>query len=176
MSCHLLSLHLGLADLNTTLAIIAAILQRTATHCNALQHTATHCNILLPTFLIVSQPQGSEHDTHGKCSTLQHTAKHYSTLQHALTHCNTLQHTATHRNVLLPFLDATRPRRSQRDSPGNCSDTATHCTKPQHTATHCNTLQHTATHCNTLQHTATQCTILSPIFLLPACESQFGRC
>jgi len=121
-----------------------------ATHCNALQRTATHCNILLSTFLVVSRAQGSEHGTHGKCSTLQHTATHCSTLQHALTHCN----------VLLPFLDATRPRRPQRNSPGNCRETAKNC----------NTLQHTATHCNMLQHTAPFC---HQFFSSQPCGSQF---
>jgi len=42
------------------------LLQRTASHCNALQHTAAHC------------------------STPQHTAAHCSTLQNAATRCNTL--------------------------------------------------------------------------------------
>jgi len=43
-----------------------SIMQRTATHCNALEYTAT---------------------------TLQHTATHCSTLQHTATHCNALQRT-----------------------------------------------------------------------------------
>ena len=58
------------------------MLQRTATHCNALQRTATHCNTL--------------QYTAAHCNAQRRTATHCNALQHTVTHCNTLQHTATH--------------------------------------------------------------------------------
>ena len=71
---------------STTITIVYLLLQRTATHCNALQHTATHCN--------------TPHHTTTHCNTQQHTAAHCSILQHTATHCSTLQHTATHCSTL----------------------------------------------------------------------------
>jgi len=94
------------------------------------------------------------------CSTLQHTATHWSTLQHAVTHCNTQQHAATRWRKLLHTEGSLCGPSKSSDS---CAACATHCNTLlccvcnalQHTATHCNTLQHTATHCNTLQLTVT---------------------
>jgi len=77
------------------------MLQRIATHCNALQHTTTHCSTLQPCHL-----GHCEHHLRlmlhivMRCNALQHTATHCNTLQHTATHCNTLQHTATHCNTL----------------------------------------------------------------------------
>ena len=78
-----------------------AILQRTATHCNALQRTAMHCNALQHTATHGNTRQ------HTAIHTLQRTATHCNTLQDTATHCNTLQHTATHCNTYRWLKDAT---------------------------------------------------------------------
>ena len=75
----------------------AAILQRTATHCNALQRTATHCNALQRT---ATHCNALQH-TAKMCNDVQHAAPRCTTLHHAAPHCNTLQHAAPHCNTLL---------------------------------------------------------------------------
>jgi len=87
--------------------MLLSVLQRTATHCNALQHTATHS----PIHSVIDVVECVA--TH--CNILQHTATHCNTLQHihlfiqslmllsvlqpTATYCNALQHTTTHCNT-----------------------------------------------------------------------------
>jgi len=75
----------------------AALLQCTATHCNALQRTATHCNALQRTATHCNALQRCA----TMCNTLHHAAPHCTTLHHTATLCSTLQHAVNHCNTLL---------------------------------------------------------------------------
>jgi len=141
-------------DLLLCCSCVAAVLQRIPFDLPTQRHSVT----LYKTRTTHLGPLLSK--TKRCCSTLQHSATHYSTLQQIAARCNTLQHAATHTH-------GTLISRFWRHHV-----TATRCNTMQHTATHthgtlirqiwrqhvpatrCNTLQHAADHCNTLQHAA----------------------
>ena len=106
-----------------------ALLQRIATHCNALQRIATHCNALQHTASMYICA-----DTYRWC------ADTYPTTRQATLHLRVYLRVYIYIYMCV-CADTYLP---------TCETSAIQCT-----ATHCNTLQHTAPRHNPLQHTAT---------------------